>query len=64
MKFKEYIEEGKEAKFVKSILSAVKMDELMRYKEIMHQMTMTDTERRKVRDALEKKIKELGKKKK
>ena len=63
MKFEKYIQEGKEAKFVKAIESTVNMDELLRYKELMHQMTMTETERTKVKDALEKKLKELGKKK-
>jgi len=64
MKFEKYIQEGKEAKFVKSIESTVNMDELLRYRDLMHQMTMTETERTKVKDALEKKMKELGKKKK
>jgi hypothetical protein len=64
MKFEKYIQEGKEAKFVKAIKSTVNMDELLKYKELMHQMTMTETERTKVKEALEKKMKELGKKKK
>jgi len=64
MKFEKYIQEGKEAKFVKAIESAVNMDELLRYRELMYQMNMTETERTKVKDVLGRKMKELGKKKK
>lgn len=63
MKFEKYIEEGKEKKFVKAILATVNKDELLQYKTLMHQMTMTATERRKVRDALDKKLREFDKKK-
>ena len=64
MKFKKYIEEGKEAKFIKGIEHSVSMAQVRRYKELAHSMTMTETERRKIKEVLDKKMKELGKGKK
>jgi hypothetical protein len=59
MKFEKYIEEGKEAKFIKAIKGAVSMAQARRYKELFHQMDMTDKERKKVQKALDKKLKEV-----
>lgn len=63
MKFKNYIEEGKEKKFIKAIKGSVSMAQARRYKELAHQMTMSDTERKKVKKALDNKLKELTPKK-
>ena len=64
MKFKEYIEEAKEAKFIKAIKGAVSMAQARRYTELFHQMDMSDKEREKVKKALEDKLNSLQKKKK
>ena len=39
------------------------MAQARRYKELFHQMDMSDKERTKVKDALDKKLKEVSKKK-
>jgi hypothetical protein len=59
MKFEKYIGEGKETKFIKAIQGAVSMAQARRYKELFHQMDMTDKERKKVQKALNKKLKEV-----
>ena len=63
MKFEKYIEEGKEAKFVRAIQGAVSMAQARRYTELFHQMDVTDKERAKIKKALDKKLKEVAKKK-
>jgi len=64
MKFEKYIEEGKEKKFVKAIKGAVSMAQARRYRELAHQMTMSDAERKKVKKALDDKLKEMAPKRK
>jgi len=64
MKFKEYIEEGKEAKFVKAIKGSVSMAQARRYRELFHQMDVSASERKKIQKALDGKLKELQTKKK
>jgi len=64
MRFKEHIEEGKEKKFIKAIKGAVSMAQARRYREIAHQMDMSDTERKKVKKALDDKLKEMAPKRK
>jgi hypothetical protein len=64
MKFKEYLEEGKEDKFIKAIKGAVSMSQAKRYKELFHQMDMSDKERDKIKKILDDKLKSLDKKKK
>jgi hypothetical protein len=64
MKFKEYIEEGKEAKFIKAIKGAVSMAQARRYKELFHLMDMSEKEREKIKKALDIKLSSLEKKRK
>lgn len=63
MKFEKYIKEGKSAKFIKAIEGAVSMAQARRYNTLFHQMEMSDGERKKIRKALDKKLKEVEKKK-
>lgn len=64
MKLKEYLEEGKEAKFIKAIKGSVSMAQARRYRQLFHEMDMTKQERDKIRKVLDAKLKELTKKKK
>lgn len=64
MKFQNYIQEDKETKFIKAIKGSVSMAQARRYKELFHQMDMSDKERANVRKALEDKLNSLSKKKK
>lgn len=64
MKFEKFIKEGREKKFIKAIEGSVSMAQARRYRELIHQMDMSDKEREKVSKALDDKFKSLQKKKK
>lgn len=63
MKFEKYIQEGKEAKFIRAVKGSVSMAQVRRYTELSRQMEMSDDERKKIKRALDDKTKELTKKK-
>jgi len=64
MKFKEYLDEAKEDKFINAIKGAVSMAQLRRYKENFYLMDLPDSKKMKIKKHLDKKLKEMGKKKK
>ncbi len=64
MKLKEYLDEGKEKKFVEAIKASVSIAQARKYRELAHEMIMSDKERQKVMKVLRVKLKELTPKRK